>query len=55
MGVLTTIGDGLEDAFLMAWEVGAETFYFCSERCLHAFETEQLETARDHTHGCSTT
>ena len=36
-------------------DIRAETFYFCSERCLHAFETEQLETARDHTHGCSTT
>jgi uncharacterized membrane protein YraQ (UPF0718 family) len=26
-------------------DVGAETFYFCSDRCLHAFETEPLETA----------
>ena len=38
-------GMQVDKATAIRKDVGAETFYFCSKHCLHAFETEPLETA----------
>jgi len=38
-------GMQVDKATAIRKDVGAETFYFCSKHCLHAFETEPLKTA----------